>query len=320
MNMQHQKGQSLERPPRRRAADATRIAGHPAEPAMCTSFACRTPSAWPLGGSPTTKDGLRVGRRLEPMTDQLTLMLLFGAGTLAGAMNAVAGGGTFVVLPVLVLAGLSPTVANASTTVALFPGTLASAWAYRDDVEQLEHARGWTLFALSVTGGLAGALLLLFTPERAFSAIIPWLLMLATITFAIGPRGATGLRRLGLHFGVRSIYAAQLVLGIYGGYFGGAVGLMMLSVWSLASTADLRALTPLRTIMVAATNGTAVFCFAAAGTVGWRQCLVVMAGGIVGGYAGARVASSLPNSVLRALILAISVITTLVFFTRTYLP
>ena len=238
---------------------------------------------------------------------------------LAGAMNAVAGGGTFVVLPVLVMSGLSPTVANASTTVALFPGTLASAWAYRNDVKQLEHTRGWTLLALSVAGGLAGALLLLFTPERAFTAIVPWLLLVATITFAIGPRGATGLRRLRLHFGVRSLYAAQLILGVYGGYFGGAVGLMMLAVWSLASTVELRVLTPLRTIMVAATNGTAVLCFAAAGTVGWRQCLIVMAGGIVGGYAGARVAWRLPNAVLRALILAISTITTLVFFARAYL-
>lgn len=287
---------------------------------MCTLFAYLLSSAWPLGGPAATKDGLRAGHRLGSMTDQLMLILLLGAGTLAGAMNAVAGGGTFVVLPVLILASLSPTVANASTTVALFPGTLASAWAYRNDVEQLEPARGWILFALSVTGGLAGALLLLFTPERAFSAIIPWLLLLATITFAVGPRGANGLQKHSLSFGVRSIYAAQLVLGIYGGYFGGAVGLMMLAVWSLTSTADLRALTPLRTIMVAATNGTAVLCFAAVGIVGWRQCLVVMAGGVVGGYAGARVAWKLPKSLLRALIVTISVITTLVFFARTYLP
>ena len=252
------------------------------------------------------------------MVDAATTAILFGSGLLAGAMNAVAGGGTFVALPALMLTGISPTVANASTTVALFPGTLASSWAYRQNVEPLEGTSGALLLAFSITGGLAGALLLLSTSESAFGMIIPWLLLLATITFAIGPSGAGRLRQLGLSFGSRSIYAAQFMLGIYGGYFGGAVGLMMLAAWGLASTADLRAMTPLRTVMVAAINGTAVLCFAAAGTVAWWQCIVVMIGGVVGGYIGARFALKLSNAVLRGLVLSISGITTIAFFARTY--
>jgi len=245
-------------------------------------------------------------------------ILLLGAGIVAGAMNAVAGGGTFVALPILTLVGLPPTIANASTTVALFPGTVASAWAYRKDVQPIEGLSPGLLLALSLIGGLIGALLLLFTPQKAFTALIPWLLLLATITLALGPRAATGLRSIGLNFRGRSVYLAQLLLGVYGGYFGGAVGLMMLAVWSLASTAELRTLTPLRTVMVSAANGAAVICFAATGSVGWAASLLVMAGGIAGGYLGARLGWRLPAPAIRALVMTVTVITTVVFFAKAY--
>jgi uncharacterized membrane protein YfcA len=245
--------------------------------------------------------------------------LLLAAGFLAGAMNAVAGGGTFVSLPALALMGLPPTIANASSTVALFPGTLASAWAYRRDVRPLEAAPTWALLILSLAGGLVGAVLLLVTPERAFTALIPWLLLVATVTLAVGPRLSVGLQKLGLHVGGRTILAAQFFLGIYGGYFGGAVGLMMLAAWSLATAADLRALNPLRTLMVAAANGVAVLCFAATGNVSWPQTLAVMAGGVAGGYFGAVVGRRLPVAVLRVLILTIAIGTTAAFFVHAYL-
>lgn len=248
----------------------------------------------------------------------LSLALLLAAGFLAGAMNAVAGGGTFVALPALSFMGLAPTVANASSTVALFPGALASAWAYRRDLRPLDVAPGWALLALSLLGGLVGAILLLVTPQSAFKALIPWLLLVATATLAAGPNLSLGLRRLGLHFGRRSVLAAQFLLGIYGGYFGGAVGLMMLAVWSLATAVDLRALNPLRTLMVAASNGVAVVCFAATGNISWREALVVMAGGIAGGYLGAQFGRRLPPAVLRAIILIIAGVTTAVFFVRAY--
>lgn len=246
------------------------------------------------------------------------LALLLGAGFLAGAMNAVAGGGTFVALPALALMGLSPTIANASSTVALFPGTVASAWSYRKDIRPLDAAPTGALLALSLVGGLIGALLLLLTPERAFSALIPWLLLLATATLAAGPRLTVYVRGLGIQTGPRFLLFAQFLLGIYGGYFGGAVGLMMLATWSLATTADLRALNPLRTLMVAGANGVAVACFAVTGNVSWRETLIVMAGGVAGGYIGAQLGRRLPLPLLRAAILAIAVITTGAFFARAY--
>jgi uncharacterized membrane protein YfcA len=246
-------------------------------------------------------------------------VLLLAAGFLAGAMNAVAGGGTFVALPALSLMGLAPTVANASTTVALFPGALASAWAYRRDVRPLDAAPAWALLALSLAGGLIGAVLLLVTPQSAFRVLIPWLLLVATATLAAGPRLTIALQRLDLHFGRRSILAAQLLLGVYGGYFGGAVGLMMLAVWSLATALDLRTLNPLRTLMVAAANGVAVLCFAATGNVAWREALVAMVGGVAGGYLGAHYGRRLPAPILRAVILTIASLTTAAFFAEAYL-
>jgi uncharacterized membrane protein YfcA len=245
--------------------------------------------------------------------------LLLAAGFLAGAMNAVAGGGTFVALPALALMGLSPTIANASSTVALFPGTVASAWSYRKDIRPLDAAKTGALLTLSLVGGLIGALLLLLTPERAFSVLIPWLLLLATATLAAGPRLTVYFRGLGIRTGPRFLLAAQFLLGVYGGYFGGAVGLMMLATWSLATTADLRALNPLRTLMVAGANGVAVACFAVTGNVSWRETLIVMAGGVAGGYVGAQLGRRLPLPLLRAAILAIAVVTTGAFFARAYL-
>ena len=242
--------------------------------------------------------------------------VLVGAGFLAGAMNSVAGGGTFVTLPALTLAGLPPTIGNASSTVALFPGTLASSWAYRDDVRPLDGVATGTLLTLSLVGGLIGALLLLSTPERAFNRIVPWLLLAATIALASGPRLGQALRSVGLRMGRRSLFFAQFILGIYGGYFGGAVGLMMLAVWTVFTRVELRSMTPLRVLMVAAANGIAVICFTLIGNIRWRETLMVMAGGIAGGYLGAHAGRRLPAPLLRALILAITIVTTAGFFLR----
>jgi uncharacterized protein len=242
--------------------------------------------------------------------------MLLGAGFVAGAMNAIAGGGTFVTLPALTVAGLPSTVGNASSTVALFPGTLASSWAYRRDVLPLPGVSTGVLLTLSLAGGLIGAVLLLSTPERAFTQIVPWLLLAATIALAAGQRLGQGLRRVGIRMGRGSLFVAQFLLGIYGGYFGGAVGLMMLAVWTVFTRVELRSMTPLRVLVVAAANGIAVICFAISGNIRWRETLVVMAGGIGGGYLGAHVGRRLPATVIRALILAITIATTAGFFLR----
>ncbi|HET6970132.1 MAG TPA: sulfite exporter TauE/SafE family protein [Phenylobacterium sp.] len=246
------------------------------------------------------------------------LALLVGAGLLAGAMNAVAGGGTFVSLPALTAVGLPGTVANATSSTALLPGSLSSVWAYRRDLYPLEGANTPILAALSLAGGGVGAVLLLATSEAAFDLIIPWLLLVATVALAIGPRLNRAMQARGAKARPATIYAVQFALGVYGGYFGGAVGLMMLAAWTLFSGADIIRVTPLRAVMVAAANTIAVFLFIASRNVDWPGALAVMAGAITGGYLGAQVGRRLPPLVFRALVLIVTIGTTAAFFWRAY--
>jgi hypothetical protein len=233
-------------------------------------------------------------------------------------MNAIAGGGTFVSLPALTAAGLPGTVANATSSAALLPGSLASAWAYRRNMRRLDAADSRVLALLSLVGGALGAVLLLVSSERAFDLVIPWLLLVATLALALGPRLNRALQARGAKPRPAAVYAAQFALGVYGGYFGGAVGLMMLAAWGLLGGADVARMAPLRTIMVAAANTVAVLLFVLNRQVHWPAGLAVMAGAIAGGWLGAQVGRRLPPMVFRALVLAVTIATTAVFFWRAY--
>ena len=242
-------------------------------------------------------------------------LILFVTGFFAGTMNAVAGGGSFVTFPVLVSIGLPPIAANATSTVALFPGTLASTWAYRADLQGVAGIRLRVLLPISLVGGMVGAILLLLTPGAAFDLVIPWLLLLATLAFAGGRRLSDVLHRY-LRIGRRTFLLIQFLLSIYGGYFGGAIGLMMMAVWTLLDTVDLKALAPARTLLVSASNGMAVLCFIVAGVVRWPEMLATMFSVIAGGYYAARFARLLPASVLRVFVVLLSATVTAGFFLR----
>jgi uncharacterized membrane protein YfcA len=246
-----------------------------------------------------------------------SLLLLAGAGLLAGIMNAIAGGGSFVSFPALVFAGLPSVAANASSTVALVPGAITSTYATRDDLAPVGGVSLRLMLLISVVGGAAGAILLLETSVAAFDRLVPWLLLVATLTFAFGHRAGAALRKR-VRVGPPVIIAAQVVLAVYGGYFGGAVGIMMMATWSLLSTANLRTITPARTMLVGAANFAAVVCFAIAREVWWPQTLAMLVGATVGGYVGARVGRMLPVRVLRGVVIAITVVMTSVFFWRAY--
>jgi uncharacterized membrane protein YfcA len=239
------------------------------------------------------------------------------AGLLAGTMNAVAGGGSFVSFPMMVLAGLPPIAANASSTVALFPGTMASTWAYRDDLRGIAGVGLKVLLPISLAGGLIGAILLLETPGGVFDVVIPWLLLAATLTFAGGRNLGDRLRRY-VRIGRGAFLVMQFIVSIYGGYFGGAVGLMMMAVWTLLDSAELKAMAAPRALLVSATNGSAVLCFAVAGAVRWPETLAMMVSAIAGGYYGARFARHLPPAVLRWFVVALSATVTVAFFLRKY--
>ena len=191
-----------------------------------------------------------------PRMDTASVSILLGAGLLAGALNAAAGGGSFVTIPALVFAGLPSVAANASSTVALLPGTLASAWAWRRDFRPFEGVPLRTMLLISLGGGLAGALLLLATSERAFDALLPWLLLTGTLVFAFGRQLGVALRRW-VSIGPRAVLGAQVVLSVYAGYFGGGVGIMMMAVWSVLGQADVKAMSAARTLLVSAASAVA---------------------------------------------------------------
>lgn len=249
-------------------------------------------------------------------------LFLFLAGLGAGTMNAIAGGGSFVSFPALVATGVPGVVANASSTVALVTGTLASSWAYttgphRVGLLRIGGLKFKNLLLASVAGGFTGAVLLLSTPGATFDAVIPWLLLLATLVFAFGQRIGVALRAR-VRLGPGAALAVQYVLGIYGGYFGGAVGLMMLAAWMLLDSADFKAMNPARTLAASAMNLMAVACFVVAGKVWWPQALTVMAGALTGGYLGARIGQLLPPMVVRAVVTLVTVGITATFFVRAY--
>ena len=245
----------------------------------------------------------------------IRLLILAVAGFVAGGMNAVAGGGSFVSFPALIFAGLPPVAANASSTVALFPGAVTSVLAFRRDLVRVGGVPLPLMLATSVAGGLLGAVLLLVTSDAAFRAVVPWLLLLASLAFAFGGRLGLWLRRR-FRIGPRVMLPVQFGLAVYGGYFGGAIGILLMAAWGLLSDATLKALNPAKVLLVGAMNGVAVVCFIVAGAVWWPQTLAMLAGGAAGGYAGARLARRLPTDAVRAVIIAISFAMTAAFFLR----
>jgi uncharacterized membrane protein YfcA len=245
------------------------------------------------------------------------LVLMGGAGIVAGMMNALAGGGSFVTIPALIAVGVPSVTANTTSTVALFPGQVTSAWTYRDGLGPVGPVSLRSLLLATFFGGVIGALLLLRTPITAFDLILPWLLGIATLTLAFGRQLGEALRRR-WHIGAPVVVAVQFVLGAYGGYFGGGVGIMMMAVWSLLSDRTLKSFNAPRTLMIVAANTVAVFIFMAAHAVRWPEALVMLAGAILGGFCGANIGRRAPAGVIRVGTLLVSVGITLAFFARAY--
>ena len=244
-------------------------------------------------------------------------LLVFAAGVVGGAMNALAGGGTFATLPALLAIGLPANVANATSNVALLPGAATSAWAFRDELGPVGGVPARRLAGITFVGGLAGSVLLVLTPSRAFDLIIPWLVLYALVVLAFGPRASAWLRARAT-IGTRTLLAVQALLGLYGGYFGGGAGLMTTATYGLLAGHTPRELFAPRTLMLATANAAAAIVFVATGLVRWSACLPMLAGSVLGGWLGARVGKRLPAGAIRAWTLAVTATTTAVFFWRAY--
>jgi uncharacterized protein len=239
--------------------------------------------------------------------------LLIAAGFFAGVINSLAGGGSFLTFPALVYAGVPAVAANASSTVALVPAAFSSGFAYRRDIEKLNEPRLRAWFLISLAGGLLGAGLLLVTSDRAFRVIAPWLLLFATILFAFGPQISTAMRGR-LHGSQPLMLCLLFPIAVYGGYFGGGIGIMLLAALRLYGMTDMLAMNGLKTLLSATLNAVAAIIFIAAHQVWWPQTLAMMAAGIAGGYAGPFLARRLPTAAVRGIVIAVGILMTAWFF------
>lgn len=241
--------------------------------------------------------------------------LLFGAAVAGGALNSVAGGGSFLTFPALIFVGVNPISANATSTVALWPGSVASSFGYRQELQAEASNLRW-LAALSAVGGLIGALTLIETPKELFERLLPFLLLLATLVFTFGDAlrarmGATVLSR-------PAVAAVQLGIAIYGGYFGGGMGLMMLAAFTFLGMTELHRMNALKSALGVVINGIAVATFAATGKVAWAPAGVMVLGAALGGFAGASLARRVAPARMRPVVVGLGWLMTAWFFWRAY--
>lgn len=268
--------------------------------------------------------------------DMLTFIV--GAGTWAllalaafgaGVLNAIAGGGSFLTLPALVFTGVPPIAANATSALAVSPGYLGSVWGFRAELQALDPQLLRREALLASVGGVAGALLLLVTPAKVFSGLIPWLLLFATVLFALGPRiaglgrrGAGGVKD-GVDGGVDGATALArwrmpglLLVSVYGGYFNGGLGILLMALYTLTGEGRIHTANALKNFNSFVLSILSVVAFALAGAIQWPQGVWMMVWATLGGFAGARLARRLPASWVRVLVIATGVVMSVVFFQR----
>lgn len=245
----------------------------------------------------------------------LSLCVLTLAGLAAGALNAVAGGGTFISFPALVWLGVPPVTANATATLTALPGYVGSAWGFRNDIEA-EGAIGLkALLGIAAVGGLIGALLLTVTSDEAFVGVVPWLLLLATVIFALGPKILKLLKGRG--FGPIGSSAALFAVSVYGGYFNGGLGIMLLAAFGLMGFQNLHSMNGMKNVLSALLSLVSAATLAAAGLIAWDSALVLALATTAGGYVGARYARKITNmALLRAGIVAVGAVMTALFFLK----
>lgn len=242
-----------------------------------------------------------------------TLPILLGAAFFAGALNAVAGGGSFLTLPALIFVGVPPVAANATGTLALLPGYISSAWGFREDIRTPSGLSLTGLVTLSLVGGAAGALLLLVTPNDTFRAIVPWLLLAATALFAFGPRLISHLYGHGETSPIATILG-MLLVAIYGGYFNGGLGILLLALFGLLGLTDINNMNGLKNLVSAVLTTIAVVLYAWGGAIVWGEALVMMVAATVGGYLGARLARRIKPVHLRRAIVVTGLVMAALFF------
>lgn len=259
----------------------------------------------------------------------LTSTLLIGLGGFAaGAANSVAGGGTFFSFPALLAVGVPPVLANASNSVALWPGSLAAAWAYRRELARFQRYL-LPMGLASLAGGVAGGLLLLAAGDARFAALIPWLLAFATGLFAFSPQLSAALK----YWRARQAAASgttpepqahpsggwwvQLLVSVYGGFFGAGMGILMMASLAIAGHEDVQEINALKNLLSSIVYSVTVTTFIIAGAVSWPHTLVMLVTASLGGYWGAHMARRLQGPWLRRVVIVVGLVLTLYYFFKT---
>jgi len=257
------------------------------------------------------------------MSDLIGLVGLFFAGIVAGAINSVAGGGTLISFPSLVAFGQPEIISNATNTAALWPGSLSSALSYRKDTS-VQRSLVITLAIPSLIGGLLGAMILVVTPAAAFKRVVPFLILFATLVFALRElltrrfgsisTGAECVTTVGRIWG----FIFQLFVATYGGYFGAGIGILMLGSLSLIGLRDIHKINAIKTLLAAIINVTAFVFFALEGLVVWPLMILMATGSIIGGYGGARLAKRVKPRLLYLFVVAVGLLVSGWLFIRSF--
>jgi len=248
---------------------------------------------------------------LDSFSTLISLILAAGA---AGVVNALAGGGTLLTFPALT-AVISPVLANGTSTVALMPGSLASVWGYR---RELRLVRRWALILLpsSVLGGTLGALFVTQFPDYVFAALVPWLILSATLLFLLQPFVSRFTHSAHRPLPVWVLIVAQFVIAVYGGYFGAGIGILMLASLGMMGLTDIHEMNAVKTVQAVAINIVAAIEFIRARNVVWHYALVMMVASIVGGYFGAHYGRRLGRNLVRGIVIGIGICLSVYYFAQ----
>jgi uncharacterized membrane protein YfcA len=263
--------------------------------------------------------------------DLLHALPAFGAAVAAGAINSVAGGGTLVSFPTLIWLGLPSTVANATSTVAIWPGSLGGMWGFRRELRTADGSL-WILLAPSIAGGVVGALLLRVTPTHVFDRLVPILILFATLLFMaqdpvqrlfrrsrsndVGRSESSGGDAPSPVTGTAAVIAFQLLVGVYGGYFGAGLGILMLAALGILGLSDIHQMNGVKNLLTLCINGIASLCFIALGMVWWSDVVLMAVGAIVGGVGGAGAARRIGRPAVRRIVIGIGLAMSASLFLR----
>ncbi len=247
------------------------------------------------------------------------ILLLFISAVLGGTLNSVAGGGSFLTFPALIFTNVPPIQANATNTVALWPGSVASTGAYRRELAQQRRGLFFFLITISLIGGGLGAVLLISTSQSTFIHLLPYLLLMATLLFTFSSPIIKRLRIRSLkkerlsRTALVGVAIVQFIISIYGGYFGGGIGILMLATLALMGMDDIHAMNALKTVLASCINGIATVTFIIEGKVVWPEALLMMVGAIVGGYGGAYYARKINQKWIRFFVIIVGFSMTIYF-------